>query len=93
MKEIQLPRHGLDKRTQKHLAYFMSKFRSPKKGVLQHTKIVEICAHGVRLTLKLVRLAVRENQLHSQGLDGHPQKKFASWTSEFELPKKWCAIT
>ena len=31
-------------------------------------------------------------RMHSQGLDGRPQKNLAFWTLESGSPKEWCAI-
>ena len=41
-----------------------------------------------RLTLKMRRTTVKANRLHSQGIDGRPQKGFAYLTLEYGSPKK-----
>ena len=49
-------------------------------------------ASGLVRPSKWVGLAVMDNRMHRQGLDGRPRKNMAFLTSEFGSPKKWFAI-
>ena len=86
-------RQGLDGRPRKNLAFLTSESGSPKKWfAIAYENLWNKGYACFGAHLKLVRLAVMANCLHSQGLIGRPQKNLAFLTSKSGSPKKWFAI-
>ena len=88
-------RQGLDGSPRTNFAFLTSKSGSPKKwfSIAHENRRNEGYARFELVgPSKWVRRAVRDNQMHRQGLEERPQKKLTFLTAESGSPKKWFVI-